>query len=679
MKVPEFNQKFGTEAGEDLIGSTIRRDQLYGFGGNDRLYASGGDDQLYGGTGNDLLDGGAGADVMYGGSGDDLYRVDNLADIVSEQTTPGVDDGGIDTVESTITYALPMFIEKLTLKGTAAINGTGNDLANRLAGNEAANVLSGQGGADLIYGNGGDDILIGGAGSDELWGGAGSDNFVFNFPVAGSTDRVKDFSAADHDHIGIYASDYGLSLGHGLVDDGTGKLVLDPTYFAAVAGSASTVQGTSSGHGQFVFSSTASTLTLMWDADGAGASHGIALATFNQGTTLSAADFVVSNALPTVTVNGSPDLVPERAGAHVAFTIDLSAPTNQDVLLTYSTMDGTAVAGSDFVGVTSGQVTIPAGSTSATVLIDLLADDLPEPVESFKLHLDSAVAVTSGAGLFIGNGTADGSIGPLAPAVVGSTDMAALGSTDPAGIAYVPGQGFFVSDSEVEESPFFRTTNLWKLQPDGSLVQSSSLLNFTSEPTGLAFDSSTGRLYISDDDLFKIFWVDPANPTAKLGEFDLKHLGCNDPEDVAVNANNGHLFIVNGDQVAGPTARSIVETDNTGTQIFSTISLPAEIADPEALVYDASHDVFYVGGGFSSNIWVVDHGGTILQKLDVLSGYRHEVNNTAACVKDLELAPSSDPNDDPGKLNLYVADYGGSHVSDGRMLEIDLHGGLLMA
>jgi hypothetical protein len=131
------------------------------------------------------------------------------------------------------------------------------------------------------------------------------------------------------------------------------------------------------------------------------------------------------------------------------------------------------------------------------------------------------VAVTSGAGLFIGNCTADGSIGPLAPAVVGSTDMAALGSTDPAGIAHVPGQGFFVSDSEVEETPFLRTTNLWKLQPDGNLIGTSSLLNFTSEPTGLAFDSGTGRLYISDDDRFKIFWVDPANPTVKLGEFDL--------------------------------------------------------------------------------------------------------------------------------------------------------------
>ena len=66
----------------------------------------GGDDQLYGGAGNDLLDGGTGADVMYGGTGDDLYRVDNLADLVSETTVPGVDDGGIDTVESLITYSL---------------------------------------------------------------------------------------------------------------------------------------------------------------------------------------------------------------------------------------------------------------------------------------------------------------------------------------------------------------------------------------------------------------------------------------------------------------------------------------------------------------------------------------------------------------------------------------------
>jgi hypothetical protein len=49
-------------------------------------------------------------------------------------------------------------------------------------------------------------------------------------------------------------------------------------------------------------------------------------------------------------------------------------------------------------------------------------------------------------------------------------------------------------------------------------------LNFTDEPTGLAFDSSNGRLYICDDDNFKLYWVNPANPSTVLGQFDLKPL-----------------------------------------------------------------------------------------------------------------------------------------------------------
>jgi Ca2+-binding RTX toxin-like protein len=88
MKVGQFKQIFGTDAEETLLGTTAR-DQIYGYGGNDKLYGQGGGDILYGGLGNDVVDGGTGADVMYGGAGDDLYRVDNPADIVSEQTVPG--------------------------------------------------------------------------------------------------------------------------------------------------------------------------------------------------------------------------------------------------------------------------------------------------------------------------------------------------------------------------------------------------------------------------------------------------------------------------------------------------------------------------------------------------------------------------------------------------------------
>jgi hypothetical protein len=675
MKIPEFKQILGTEAGEDLIGG-VMREQLYGFGGNDRLYANGGDDQLYGGAGNDLLDGGTGADIMYGGAGDDLYRVDNLADVVSETTVSGVDDGGVDTVESTITYSLGAFVEKLTLKGTAAINGTGNDLANRLAGNDAANVLSGQVGDDLMLGNGGDDVLIGGAGKDELWGGLGSDTFVFRVPDATSTDKVKDFSAADHDHIGIYASDYGLSLGHGLVNDGTGKLVLDPAYFVAVAGSAGTVQGTSTGHGQFVFSSTASTHTLMWDADGAGAAHGTALATFNLDATLSAADFVVFNTPPTVTVNGWSDPAPARADAHVAFTIDLSAPWNEDVLLTYSTVDGTANAGSDFVGVSHGQVVIPAGSTNATVLIGVLPDNGPDPVESFTLHLDSAVTATSGTALSIAGSTASGTITPLPPSVVAITDTTAFGSQDPFGLAYVSGLDtlFMVDPQNLSD-----VNNLFALNLDGSLKPNGvNSLGFGLKPAGVAFDPTTGRMYIADDDLLQIQWVDPANPTVILGRFSAKALGSTDTEDVTVNPNNGHVFIVNGGDFGAP---KIIETDSTGSQIFSTVDLTAAvqgqpIGSPEAAVYDATHDVFFVAGN-NYDIKVVNRSGTVLDDITVLSNYRNPVGNIGVEIQGLTLAPASD---DPTRMDLYVADAGllNGH-NDGRLIEINLHGGLAYA
>src|SRR5512146_2001836 len=101
---------FGTDADEDLIGSGFS-DRIFGYGGKDRLYALGGNDELYGGSGNDLLDGGTGADIMYGGSGNDTYRVDNPGDVVSESSSPGVDDGGIDYVQSAISFNLGAFIE----------------------------------------------------------------------------------------------------------------------------------------------------------------------------------------------------------------------------------------------------------------------------------------------------------------------------------------------------------------------------------------------------------------------------------------------------------------------------------------------------------------------------------------------------------------------------------------
>jgi Ca2+-binding RTX toxin-like protein len=131
------------------------------------------DNRLTGNAGNNILNGGIGADVMAGGLGDDTFIVDNVNDIITEFTGEG-----IDLAQASVTYTLRSGIENLTLTGAAAIDGTGNAVANFIRGNNAANTLDGGSGNDTLYGNGGDDTLVGGSGNDLLQGNTGNDNMT---------------------------------------------------------------------------------------------------------------------------------------------------------------------------------------------------------------------------------------------------------------------------------------------------------------------------------------------------------------------------------------------------------------------------------------------------------------------------------------------------------------------
>ncbi|MGY4344809.1 Ca2+-binding RTX toxin-like protein [Bradyrhizobium sp. GM7.3] len=134
-------------------------------------------DTLTGTSGNDLIAGAGGADVMTGGAGDDTYVVTNSGAKVIEAY-----GGGIDTVNSSVTYTLSSYVENLTLTDSMVINATGNIQSNIIIGNSAANVITG------------------GLGNDILTGGGGADNFVFN--SGDGSDIITDFSpgsGAGHD------------------------------------------------------------------------------------------------------------------------------------------------------------------------------------------------------------------------------------------------------------------------------------------------------------------------------------------------------------------------------------------------------------------------------------------------------------------------------------------------
>ena len=94
---------------------------------------------------------------------------------------------------------------------------------------------------------------------------------------------------------------------------------------------------------------------------------------------------------PIVTIGVMPPEVEE--GTSAGFTIDLSEAASAPVVVGWETVDGSATAGDDYQG-DSGTVTFQPGELSKNVSVLTLADDVPDPDETFSAKLTSAQGAT---------------------------------------------------------------------------------------------------------------------------------------------------------------------------------------------------------------------------------------------------------------------------------------------
>jgi Ca2+-binding RTX toxin-like protein len=217
---------------------------------DDDLFGGLGNDTLTGGSGNDRLFGEQGVDRLIGGTGDDIYYVENAGDLVVESSAIASE---IDRVSSSVSYALGINVENLTLTGAAA-SGTGNGLNNFITGNAVSNVLSG---------GLGNDTLDGSFGLDVMTGGAGVDTFVLH--KAQGVDRISDFVAGER--LLLSAAEFGGGLVYNYYN---------PTLTASQVRVGAGITTANSASQRLIFDSL--NRNLYFDADGNGAGAAVQIA-----------------------------------------------------------------------------------------------------------------------------------------------------------------------------------------------------------------------------------------------------------------------------------------------------------------------------------------------------------------------------------------------------------------
>jgi predicted extracellular nuclease len=121
------------------------------------------------------------------------------------------------------------------------------------------------------------------------------------------------------------------------------------------------------------------------------------VATYMDGT-----DYLVSSATltqqvlpPAISINDVSVREPERTRttASATFTVTLSNPSPQAVLVRFATANGTAKAGSDYVAA-SGTVTFAPGETTRTIAVTILSNGKREATETFFVNLSAATNAT---------------------------------------------------------------------------------------------------------------------------------------------------------------------------------------------------------------------------------------------------------------------------------------------
>jgi len=264
--------------------------------------------------------------------------------------------------------------------------------------------------------------------------------------------------------------------------------------------------------------------------------------------------------------------------------------------------------------------------------------------------------------------------------LVRTVDTAAMSppSPDPDGLTYLPNSNtLLMSDSEVEETvsgiTHFQGANVWQLTLGGSVVRTANIskvaptvVPMTNEPTGVAWNPSTGHYYFSDDDKLRVYDLNPgADGLVGTADdswtyFSTLETGNGDPEGITYDSWHNRLFVADGVNM------EIYQYTTTGTPIGHFDVEDYGVLDPESVEFNSTSGTLFVLGNHEIPIIVeTTTSGSLLETIDISA-----VNTYAPA--GLAYAPASDGS---GAKRFYIVDRAvdnneNPNIVDGKMFEV---------
>lgn len=268
-------------------------------------------------------------------------------------------------------------------------------------------------------------------------------------------------------------------------------------------------------------------------------------------------------------------------------------------------------------------------------------------------------------------------------------------STDPTGLTYdAKRRRLLISDSEVDETHFWKHRNLFLATKAGTLKATRRLTKATVEPEGISWYPRGKSLFVADDDRNAIFRFGRGRD-GKIGTRDDKvkkvvntlRYGSGDAEGVTWHARRGKLDM-------------LIWTDATTTKVYelkrgrdhrfgtrddvmkrqfdvSSFTIPGTVPprhfnDPNGVYFDrkATGHLFIVD---SKKHWVLETtlAGAFVQMIDMT--FCRRVDNDCRGFSDLVFAPGTDG----APRHLYLTDRGvdnnvDPNENDGKVYEVEL-------